>query len=441
MKSVVFVSREIWRNHINCGLSGISDQEKETECDVLLVTYEYPYGLSETFLETEISYLAKEFRKIWVFPARSVWSPAWFRASGPERRGLPGNCQLLLPRPNMFWQRLGDIVQTFRFLTRMHIDYKNNTSLFIQIYIAIREAIKASLLAGALKRVFGGSVPYSYSYWKASGACALAWLRALNRVPGFITRAHGGDLYYDRSPYPARPFDNFIAEQADGVIAISAHGARYLIAKGFDQERVSVGRLGVRRQVTSRQSEDGIIRIVSCSNVIPLKRVDLIARALLLLKSPFQWVHFGDGSDFNKIKEIISRFPPNGSAILPGRLPNCEVIRHYIEHPVDVFVNVSTSEGVPVSIMEALVAGIPCIATDVGGSGEIVDETCGELITSEIDEHALVRLFESVSNDKLLWASRRSGALIRGAELCDAEKNYTKFSRLLAVKVSNASVL
>lgn len=54
----------------------------------------------------------------------------------------------------------------------------------------------------------------------------------------------------------------------------------------------------------------------------------------------------------------------------------------YSEHPVDVFINLSTNEGVPVSIMEAISFDIPIVATDVGGTSEIVTDETGILVSS-----------------------------------------------------------
>ena len=49
---------------------------------------------------------------------------------------------------------------------------------------------------------------------------------------------------------------------------------------------------------------------------------------------------------------------------------------HFYEtNHVDLFINVSSSEGIPVSIMEALSFGIPVIATNVGGVPEIIQDS------------------------------------------------------------------
>ena len=67
-----------------------------------------------------------------------------------------------------------------------------------------------------------------------------------------------------------------------------------------------------------------------------------------------------------------------------GTVSNAEVYRFYASNPVSLFINVSKWEGLPVSIMEAISFGIPVVATDVGGTGEIVEDgISGRLLASE----------------------------------------------------------
>ena len=51
--------------------------------------------------------------------------------------------------------------------------------------------------------------------------------------------------------------------------------------------------------------------------------------------------------------------------------------------PIDIFINVSSSEGLPVAIMEAISFDIPIIATNVGGTSEIVTPETGILIAPD----------------------------------------------------------
>ena len=55
-----------------------------------------------------------------------------------------------------------------------------------------------------------------------------------------------------------------------------------------------------------------------------------------------------------------------------------------------MFINLSSSEGIPVSIMEAQSFGIPVIATNVGGSGEIVVSETGVLVDENRTEASVL---------------------------------------------------
>lgn len=78
-----------------------------------------------------------------------------------------------------------------------------------------------------------------------------------------------------------------------------------------------------------------------------------------------------------------------------GNMENKDIMKLYSTQPFDLFINVSSSEGLPVSIMEALSFGIPCIATDVGGTSEIVIEgLTGNLLNCEFEVEDLANLIE-----------------------------------------------
>jgi colanic acid/amylovoran biosynthesis glycosyltransferase len=68
-----------------------------------------------------------------------------------------------------------------------------------------------------------------------------------------------------------------------------------------------------------------------------------------------------------------------------GNVENSKILDFYSENYVDLFINFSEFEGVPVSIMEAQSAGIPVLATKVGGTSEIVSSDNGFLVEKHFD--------------------------------------------------------
>ena len=401
---------------------------------LLLITYEFPYGRNETFLENEIAYLTEEFSTVWVLPSRAFWSREWFHKARSESRVLPSGCKVVLPNARARKGRF-DIGDFFNLLRCASFNKSHDIPMLAQVKLVVREAIKASLLCDAIREL---CLPVderfvAYSYWKTEAATALALLKSKKTIPSFLTRCHRGDLYYEILNYPIRLFDPYISEQCDCVVPISGDGVQYLKGKGFDEDKLVLSRLGVRvpETVVPVRSNDGVLRVVSCSNIIPVKRVDLLCDALAKLKVPFEWTHFGDGPYRNDIEASTQNFPTWGHANFCGRVSNAEVLAYYATHPVDVFVNVSSSEGVPVSIMEAMAAGIPCIATDVGGTSEIVSSECGLLVNELIDSAELALSLQSAAINQSLWAYKGLAALSRMRERCNADYNYRKFCKLL----------
>ena len=104
-----------------------------------------------------------------------------------------------------------------------------------------------------------------------------------------------------------------------------------------------------------------------------------------------------------------------------GQVSNEEIHKFYRENYVDCFITTSSSEGLPVSIMEAMSYGIPIIATDVGGIREMIDGN-GELLSANPDQsevaNAIVSMFEKEipeiatlrSKSRFLWEKNYNAA-------------------------------
>jgi glycosyltransferase involved in cell wall biosynthesis len=129
--------------------------------------------------------------------------------------------------------------------------------------------------------------------------------------------------------------------------------------------------------------------------------------------------------------EAAKSLPQNITWAMPGMVPNTEVLTFFKNKPVDCFINVSSSEGLPVSIMEATSYGIPVIATNVGGTNEIVNEQTGILLPADpsIEEIAnnLISLIKSKSRNPTF----RKGVYQYWNENFNAGHNYTAFCKTL----------
>lgn len=90
----------------------------------------------------------------------------------------------------------------------------------------------------------------------------------------------------------------------------------------------------------------------------------------------------------------------------------------------------SSSEGIPVSIMEATSFGIPTVALNVGGVGEIVNERNGMLLGQVATPREIAVAITSIDNKNSVQFRRQVKEV--WDERYNADKNYVQFQAMLA---------
>jgi len=370
---------------------------------LLLFTNDFPYRTGDAvFVGKEIDALAAAFDDVVVFchardtSAGLVELPANVRLGGnlfdpaPEDRPRA----LLTPRnladlASAAWRELmaGRLVRHLRLFlmgARVGLTQANRR--------AVREAVS------------GDPDTVAYAFWGMGGGLGLAWLRG---VRARAVRLHRYDLYEELAPGGYLPFRPWLFRRADRVLAISDDAADYLHRRyrsGRLDAKTVVSRLGVFGPETLERPAPGPERLlVSCSSVTPVKRVDLLLEAVRSLpgvseETPLRWVHFGDGPLMPELRAAAAASRPGLSIELRGQTANEELLAFYRTNRVDAFVNVSSSEGIPVSIMEAIAHDIPVVATAVGGTPEIVGSALGtgELVDADASPVRIAEAIETV---------------------------------------------
>jgi len=113
----------------------------------------------------------------------------------------------------------------------------------------------------------------------------------------------------------------------------------------------------------------------------------------------------------------------------PGRISNNEILKVLNENNYDFHINLSESEGVPVSIMESFSFGIPVIATNVGGISEIViDGYNGFLIdpnSTSSDVSQIINKFYALNLNEI--KKLRNNAFLTWKKKFNADNNYKLF--------------
>ncbi len=394
-----------------------------------LYTNSFPYGKEEIFLESEITCLSLHFEEIIIVP---------FYKKNETMRDVPGNVRVLSPIQVKKWSRLNIyLTGLLWFYKIIKIPELNKELKNFSVFKCLKYLGFAILTKNRISKILPSELSIHYSYWLNFSAFSLSLLKTEGKIKTIISRAHGYDLYEERGERSLMFIKGATLKNLDKLYFISNHGLNYL-RKKFPEfsDKYSLSRLGTTDPEFMNPIPDNkSLTLVSCSGINPNKRIYLILESLILFKSRFpsltvKWYHLGSGEDIVKYVEKAKEFLSNSSVqcYFPGQMSNLEVFNFYKSVPVDLFVNVSESEGLPVSIMEAHSFGIPVIATAVGGTPEIVNNDNGFLLPVNPTREEISSAIYDVFINKEKWEIKRMLSRKNWEETFNAKKNYNLFA-------------
>ncbi|OFY85154.1 MAG: hypothetical protein A3F72_05080 [Bacteroidetes bacterium RIFCSPLOWO2_12_FULL_35_15] len=401
---------------------------------LVLLTDNYPDTAGEFFLDDELKIIAPSFEKIIVIQKKS---------NEPScKHYTPKNLTLYIyPNTNNFLDYLGVIPLCFRFFFIKELFgakklFKISYSI-LQIKIMIVELLwgnklKKEIIKVVRKEKLDINKTLFYSYWSDYKSMGLALYK--NKFPSALcfARVHGWDVDYSRHKFPYLPFKNYVVSQLNRVFAISEKSQQlfFNLIEADLKPKIFISRLG-KTNYNSPQCEkkNKDIVICSCSDFISLKRIHLIIDILSNIKSPnIEWIHFGGGILKEEMEKYAQKKLSHIKYSFKGIVPNEEIIKFYSENFIDLFINVSETEGIPVSIMEAQSFGIPTLATNVGGTSEIVNNENGFLIEKDFNPKLVADLItQYFSSDVQTQRQKRIAAFKNWSEKYNAEMNYSLY--------------
>lgn len=354
--------------------------------NLILVTESYPLGsLTETaFVEPELNDLLGQFDRVILVPImdRGTCHPL------PEGVEV-SRCVIDSGIMTKKWKRL------------------LNLNLSPGLFEAPAYAVACSSIAAAIREMvtrekLDPAKTLGYSFWFDLGAVALMNLKRMTGIR-FISRAHGYDVRMNKAP----KLRLATLKASEGVWTVSRQGADELKEKfPSAADKISTAYLGV--DIPEETAMPPVrafknLSFISCSRVAPEKRVDYnisFLRALAVARPDYEirLTHLGGSpEEIEHLKELAEQSDPifgtqpNFKAQFAGNLPHQQVIEILINGQYDWFILLSTIEGLPVALMEAMSLGIPPIITDAGGSAEAVDDDCGIVLPLDPEPEQFVR--------------------------------------------------
>lgn len=408
---------------------------------LILLCDNYPLSAREFFIDDEMRVIAPKFDKVLIYTASAD--------SGENlNRFVPANAEIVsFSRQKLEGGKLKSIFRIFKlmfvaelFFALRNLPVKYWLSAVKIMYVEIHRAtnLKKDLIDLCKAKNLNPSDCVFYSYWHDYKALALAMLRKDDQSIKCVARAHGWDNFADRHTPPYLPYKSFIINNLSQTYSISDAGKFYFeqyLNRKLD-DKVTVSRLGKfnDRQPNMDKQPDSVL-ICSCSNLIPVKQVDKIIEVISHLQTKnIRWGHFGDGPLRAELEAMAANKLQNVEFEFRGIVANDKILDFYAENHVNLFINLSASEGIPVSIMEALSAGIPTLATNVGGTAEAVNSKNGLLIPADFDCRNVAQIIDNYLNSPISEQNvYRQNAYAFWKENYEAGKNYEGFCVMLSL--------
>ncbi len=403
---------------------------------IILLTKNFPYDKGEEFLENEIDILSSKFNCIYII-ATAV------NDVQKLTRPIPNNVKVFgiqettnryvkyfynfIKGLSIVWdKRVREEIKTAdTFLRKVSILYISG-----KCYKLFKEVL---LILNQLNLSQSSSITI-YCYWFLDLPIVALLLKEKLKQHhiNIVSRAHGYDLYSYRIPGNYMPYRRLVMSKIDMVLPCSKNGEDYLKKEyPMYKDKIKFSYLGTMDHGLSPNRNNCLYHIVTCSSIIPLKRIDLLVDAIALLEESghvIKWTCIGEGNQLKEIRKKVSEFIRQSEVIFTGRLDNKDVLSFYKNNSIDLFVNVSETEGLPVSIMEAISFGIPVLATNVGGTSEIVvNGVTGLLVDKEITKSDLANALLNMKE----YNFNRESVRNYWEKHFNAMVNYSNFSELM----------
>jgi glycosyltransferase involved in cell wall biosynthesis len=256
-----------------------------------------------------------------------------------------------------------------------------------------------------------------------------------------IHTEHGRHL---PDPWSSRLVDRLASRRTDWVVAVSEAVAGYLRSRVVaDAGHVVVipngiatahfARTGDRLRLRSDLGlkEDHLV-IGSIGRLQPVKGYDVMLEAFAVLQR--RWtrgekillVLAGDGPERAALEARAARLGISDCVRLLGWRDDI----HDLHAAFDVFCLASRSEGMSISLLEAMAAGLCPVVTNVGGNAEVLGPGLRDLLAPSEDPTALAVAWERVLSDPGWRSDRARAAQQRAREHFDVSQMVRGYQQL-----------
>ncbi len=232
--------------------------------------------------------------------------------------------------------------------------------------------------------------------------------RVIYRIGGWVFEEHAPAwkkwMYIALERWTARKKDVIVTvhpgdEEVAKQLKITPRDRIVTIPNGIDLHAFDNNLLNraTARKELHIPDESCVVGIIA--NFYPPKNIPWLMGAIRHAKELDSNIHFtiiGDGPERARVESELQRENDSKRQInLTGRRTDAAQLLPAF----DIFLLPSTKEGMPWTLLEAMAARLPCVATDVGACSWMLKDGAGVIIPPN-DAHALVRTLNNLSHDQ-----------------------------------------
>lgn len=350
---------------------------------IAYITSHFPYGPGERFFEPEVQMLAELGLDIVVIPTR-------------PRKGAQVHAQLALPSVMLRPFALGTLFMAVSETIRSPRNAARALAEIVSTPYRMKTKLKNLLLfpkaLAVSAEIRKRGCAHIHAQWLSTPSTVAYVASLMTGVPWSCT-AHQFDILED----------NLIAQKAASaqfIRVISARNREYVVAKAGAEHanRCPVIHLGVTLPVrTKGPGSEAPLKILCAANLCQKKGHEYLIAALALMRERgmnFECDLAGEGPLRSAIEAAVARNRLRSRVHLRGVVAHDRICAELANGKYDLFVLASTEdrnefEGIPVALMEAMAAGVPCVSTRTGSIPELIEDGVSSRLVPQRDPAAL----------------------------------------------------
>ena len=213
-------------------------------------------------------------------------------------------------------------------------------------------------------------------------------------------------------------FDRWLLSHFDHIVSVAPGPAHRLTEAGIPIEKISIIENGVAisSETSSRTFQNNrLIQIGAVTRLSPEKGTDVLVRAAALcvqleppLRSNLRFAVLGDGPEHSSLAALIASLQLDDIFTLRGFSRD---VSSFLAG-LDIFVQPSRVDAMPMAVLEAMAAGLPVIASSLGQIPHLLDGGARGVLVAPDDENALANALVELAHDPV--RRRRLGQASRG---------------------------